>query len=78
MTRDWDVIREILIRLEESKTPNATVNMKNFDGYDQQAVAYNMRCLHDAGCIEANILETSTGDNLIGAAIAKKTNPQRA
>lgn len=72
MTRDWEIIRAILIRLEESNTPNSVVNMKDFDSIEEQAVAYNMRLLRDAGCIEANILDTSTGDNLIGAALARK------
>ncbi len=76
MTRDWEIIRAILIRLEESTTPNSVVNMKDFDGIDEQAVAYNMRILKDAGCIEANISETFTGDNLIGAAIARRLTPK--
>ncbi|MBL3528810.1 MAG: DUF2513 domain-containing protein [gamma proteobacterium endosymbiont of Lamellibrachia anaximandri] len=76
MTRDWEIIRAILIRLEESNTPNTVVNMKDFDGIKEQNVAYNMRFLHDADCIKANIIETSTGDNLIGAAIARRLTPK--
>lgn len=76
MTRDWEIIRAILIRLEESKTPNAVVNMKDFEGIEGQAIAYNMRLLRDADCIEANILETSTGDLKIGAAIARRLTPK--
>lgn len=72
MTRDWEIIRAILIRLEDSNTPNSVVNMNEFDGVDGQAVAYHMRLLRDVDCIEANIRETSTGGNLIGAAIARR------
>lgn len=76
MTRDWEIIRAILVRLEESTTPNSIVRMKDFDGIEEQSVAYNMRLLRDADCIEANIHETSTGDNLIGAAIARRLTPK--
>jgi predicted transcriptional regulator len=76
MTRDWEIIRAILVRLEESATPNSVVRMKDFDGIEEQSVAYNMRLLQDADCIEANIHETSTGDNLIGAAIARRLTPK--
>lgn len=72
MTRDWQIIRAILLRLEKSDTPNSAVNMNDFDGIGAQNVAYNMRLLCDADCIEANILKTSTGDNLIGSAIARR------
>ena len=76
MTRDWEIIRAILVRLEESNTPNSVVNMQDFEGIEEQSVAYNMRLLRDENCIEANILETSTGDNLIGAAIARRLTPK--
>jgi len=76
MTRDWEIIRAILIRLEESNTPDAVVDMKHFDGIEEQSVAYNMRLLRDADCIEALIIESTTGDNLIGAAIARRLTPK--
>lgn len=76
MTRDWEIIRAILIRLEKSTTPNSFVSMKDFDGVEEQAVAYNMRLLRDEECIEASIRDTSTGDNLIGAAIAHQLTPK--
>lgn len=76
MKRDWEIIRAILIRLEESTTPNSIVKMKDFEGFEDQIVAYNMRILRDAGCIDANIHETSTGDNKISTAIARKLTPK--
>jgi hypothetical protein len=30
MVRDWEIIREILVRLESIETPNAFVNANNF------------------------------------------------
>jgi hypothetical protein len=76
MTRDWEIIREILVRLEESDTPNSTVNMNDFDNIEEQNVAYNIRLLRDERCIEASILESSTGDNQIAAAIARRLTPK--
>lgn len=49
MTRNWEIIREILLRLESTSTPNAYVNVNSFDGLLKQAVAYNMRLLSEAG-----------------------------
>lgn len=71
MIRDWEIIRAILIKLESSSTPNARLNMNQIEGHDPQTVAYHMRLLKDAGCIEASIRDSSTGDNLIIAASAK-------
>jgi len=70
MTRNWEIIRDILLRLESANTPNAYVNAKCFDGLPEQEVAYNMRLLHDAGCIEAKIMNSSSGDGKINAALA--------
>lgn len=75
MTRGWEIIRAILLRLESAETPNAVVNMTHFDEFDEQAVAYNMRILKEANCIEAKFIESHTGDNLIAAAIARKLTP---
>ena len=69
MKRDWEIIREILTTLEASETPNTVVDAENFN-QDMQNVAYNMRLLKDSGYIEANIMESSEGDNLIHAALA--------
>jgi len=70
MTRNWEIIREILLRLESTNTPNAYVNSDNFEGLPEQEVAYNMQLLSDAGCIEARILNSSSGDGKINAAMA--------
>ena len=70
MTRNWEIIREILLRLESTNTPNAYVNANSFDGLPEQEVAYNMRLLSDAGCIEARIMDSSSGDGKINAALA--------
>ena len=72
MKKNWEVIREILIRLESSPTPNTALNAKSFPGYSEQEVAYHMRLLNDAGYVKANILESRSGDGHIAAALARQ------
>lgn len=71
MVKNWTIIRAVLLRLEAAKTPNTALDAKNFEGFSEQEVAYNMRLLNDAGYIKANILESSSGDGHIGAALAR-------
>ena len=76
MTRNWEIIREILLSLESANTPNAHVNANSFTDLPEQEVAYSMRLLHDAGYIEARIMNSSSGDGKINAAQALRlTNP---
>lgn len=72
MVKNWDIIREILLRLESCATPNTALNAKALTQYPEQEVAYNMRLLSDAGCIEANIRESNSGDGLISVALARR------
>ena len=55
MTRNWEIIREILIKLETTTTANTNLNANSFIGFVEQEVAYNMRLLNDAGYIEASV-----------------------
>lgn len=72
MVRNWDIIREILLQLESAQTANARLNASAVSMYPEQEVAYNMRLLHEAGYIEANILNSSRGDGSIAAALARR------
>lgn len=69
MKRDWEIIRNILQRLEDKDSPNSYINMNDFPDHDAQAVGYNMKLLHQAGYIEAKILNSSEGDGEIAAAL---------
>lgn len=71
MIKNWEIIREILVRLEESLTPNTELNAKIISAFPEQDVAYNMRLLHDAGYISAVFLETDGAEGLINFAHAK-------
>jgi Hypothetical protein (DUF2513) len=70
MIRDWEIIREILLRLENSQKPNVYLNAQSIDKFPTQEVAYNMRLLSEAGYIEARILNSSSGSGEINAAMA--------
>lgn len=72
MKRDWVIIRQILLRLEEADTPNTFVRAWDLDTFDEQEVAYNIRLLKEAGYIDAIYLESKTGDGHINNAMAKR------
>ena len=74
MKKDWTIIRQILLRLEEAPTPNTVLRPDHFEHFTQQEVAYNMRLLAEAGFIEANFQELRNGSGEIGAAIARRLN----
>ncbi len=72
MQRNWEIIRKILLRLEESEKPNPYINANSFEGLEEQEVAYNMRLLSEAGYIEAKIQNLHDGSGKIGVALATK------
>lgn len=52
MKRDWDVIRKILMKVEELPSEDAVVDSDQIDGVDSAIAAYNMRLLLKAYLIE--------------------------
>lgn len=70
MKQDWEVIRSILLRLEQAPAANAYLNAEAIAEYPEQEVAYNMRLLSQADFIKAEFIESSTGDGAIAAAMA--------
>ena len=71
MKRDWDIIRAILLKLENAPTANTSLLPTGIPDYPEQAVAYNMRLLDQAGYVSGKFLESSTGDGQISAAIIR-------
>lgn len=72
MKRDWVIIRQILLRLEEATTPNTVVRAKELETFSEQEVAYNIRLLKEAGYIEASYIESKSGDGHIHSALARR------
>jgi predicted MarR family transcription regulator len=52
MKRDWELIREILTRLEKTQSSKACLRSDELSDYDADAVAYQMKMLIQAGLIE--------------------------
>lgn len=69
MKRDWEIIRAILLKLEEAPTANTVLRPDLMPSYPEQEVAYNMRLLSQAGYVEGKFLESKSGNGAITAAI---------
>jgi hypothetical protein len=55
MQRDWDLIREILIRVEELSSLKNVIRANEFEGYDEDLVSYHMYLLEQANLVEGSI-----------------------
>lgn len=53
MKRDWDLIREILLKLESQAEARELLKDSGFIGYPPEMVSYHFKLLHSAGLIEA-------------------------
>lgn len=53
MQRDWDLIRKILLKLEEKADAQSFLSDDEFRGYHSEMVSYHFKLLHSAGLIEA-------------------------
>lgn len=69
MKRNWEIIRAVLFKLEESPTANASITPAQLPEFPEQEVAYNMRLLDQAGYISGKFLESKSGSGEINAAI---------
>ena len=58
MQRDWELIRTILLRLEDLKSTQDQIVPDKVEGWDQEAVSYHIHLLHEAGLIRAIESET--------------------
>ncbi len=50
MKRDMDLVRLILLKIEEEYKSTALINL-SIDGYDMDTVAYHCNILHEAGFV---------------------------
>ncbi|AKD37407.1 DUF2513 domain-containing protein [Pasteurella sp. PK-2025] len=53
MKRDWELIRKILVQLEEQNTPKSWLYGSDIEGYDREIVVYHYKLLGEAGLIES-------------------------
>ena len=54
MQRNWDIIRDILVALEEKPESLATLRPNHITDHDEEMVSYHMLLLKDAGLILAD------------------------
>ena len=58
MKRNWDVVRKILLKLEEIGNTTSRLEPDQVNGYDSELVSYHMELLNDAGLIHAKCIRT--------------------
>ncbi|AZS50380.1 DUF2513 domain-containing protein [Entomomonas moraniae] len=58
MKRDWDLIREILIAVEDLPDTTSRLNANAITEYDAETVSYHMSILNEAGLIVAQCSKT--------------------
>lgn len=60
MPRDWDLVRAILLALEQLPDFKSTLRPEDLKGYDAPMVSYHLLLLKEAGLVEA--VDASTLD----------------
>jgi repressor of nif and glnA expression len=61
MKRDWEIIRRILIQLEDLGDTRSTLMPEDVAGYDAEAVSYHMKLMQEAGLIEGRCVDAMQG-----------------
>ena len=61
MKRDMDLIREILLRVEQSKKPPSDIDL-NIPEHDKFEISYHVGLLFKAGLVEAMDVSTTGGN----------------
>ena len=51
MKRDWDLVRTILLRVEEQPNTTSLLRPNELSGYDEENVSYHIKLLIDAGLL---------------------------
>lgn len=72
LKRNWEIIRAILLNLEDTSSPIAALTPDKMPEYPEQEVAYNMRLLDQGGYVKGNFVVSHSGDGAICAAIVKQ------
>lgn len=53
MERNWELVRKVLLKLEEQATSTGHLTPDSIDGYDADLVSYHMELMDGAGLIRA-------------------------
>jgi hypothetical protein len=61
VTRNWDLIRRILVKLDELGDAQSVLEADQVPPYDVEIVSFHMRALLQAGLIEGECADYATG-----------------
>lgn len=67
MQRDWEVVRQVLLGLEQLGTGASVVPDSDVPPYDRENVAYHMKLLAEAGIVDAHCTETTGGTHCLAS-----------
>ncbi|MGH8127018.1 MAG: DUF2513 domain-containing protein [Gammaproteobacteria bacterium] len=62
MRRDWDVMREIMLELEDAGSVTTTLNPSAVEDHPRDLVCYNMILLKEAGLAEGSVRYRNDGN----------------
>ena len=58
MKRDWDTIRKILTKLEDSTLTNSTLQLSDFPSNEEEKISYHAELLLEADLVDGEMLKT--------------------
>jgi Hypothetical protein (DUF2513) len=61
MQRDWEVVRQILLKCEQLGDTHSVLSPQDVSPYDSDNVSYHMKLLDEAGLIEAQCSRSNAG-----------------
>lgn len=61
MTRDWELVREILVKLEEKGDTRRDLRPEEIQGHSREVVSYHIKLLIQAGLVEGTYDKTLSG-----------------
>jgi len=62
MTRDWDIIREILTKLEENLSPSNILQLSDFSSEQRESISYHSELLIEAGLVDGEMIKSMGRD----------------
>ena len=62
MERNWDLVRHILLKLEQLGDTRSVLQPEDVPPYDAESVSYHIRLLSEGGLIEARCAESKTSE----------------
>ena len=58
MKRNWDVVRELLTKMEECSNPGNILSLSSFPSERSAEISYHAELLLEAGLVDGQVLKT--------------------